>query len=219
MRISALQPVGSPCSRRLPDAVPIGVVALAAWIDEAVVSRTDRIDREHVTRTAVGKRPDDDADMILGIEHRVALHAEADDARRIGIVADDPDHDRVSIGEHFDSSVSRGRCAFNRIRLTEVFDRVDRFPCHLRQLPVDRDRAGQRANAERGSGILGRRRASEPGEDHCGADYGPTRHGEISGQLFSCSDAQALELSLWQPTQALGTLSRSLSDGMMNRNV
>ena len=70
-----------------------------------------------------------------------------------------------------------------------------------------------------GSGDLGRCRSSDTGEQQCRGDYGPTRHGDISGQLFSCSDAQAFVLSLWQPMQAFGTLSRSLSDGVMNRNV
>ena len=112
-----------PGRRRFPDAVPVGVVALAAWIDDGVVSRAGRIDRKHVAGSAVRKRPEDDADVIFGGEDRIPTNAEADDARRIRLVAHDPDDDRAGVCQHPDVSTSAGRRAFDGIRLAKILDR------------------------------------------------------------------------------------------------
>ena len=65
--------------RRHPDAVPVAVLAVAAWIDQRVVARAARIDLEDVARAAVEKRVEDDLDVVLVAQRAVALLREGDD--------------------------------------------------------------------------------------------------------------------------------------------
>ena len=51
--------------RGFPDAIPIGVDVLATGVDEAVVARARRVDGKYVAGAAVGKRTQNDADVIF----------------------------------------------------------------------------------------------------------------------------------------------------------
>ena len=75
---------------------------------EAIESGAAGIHGKQVSRTPVEKRSQYDGHMIFGLEIRVAADAEADDARWIGIFADDPDNDRFRAGEDADDR-ARGR--------------------------------------------------------------------------------------------------------------
>src|SRR5262249_59807569 len=84
-------PAARALRRRFPDAVPVRVLVLAARLDERVVARAARVDREHIPRSAVEERTEHEPHVILGREHRLARFAEADDPRRIVVLALDAD--------------------------------------------------------------------------------------------------------------------------------
>ena len=157
--------------RRLPDAVPVGVVTFAARIDQAVISGAGRIHREYIAGPPVRERPDDDADVVLGCQHGIAADAEAHDAGGVGFVAHDPDDQGTRVGEHLDARPRRRRGAFHRIGLPQIVDRLRRLPGRFGQAAVDGDVRRHRAGAERRRCAL---RQNWPGEERHEYPYGQT---------------------------------------------
>ena len=157
--------LGAPACRRplrgrLPDAIPIGVLRFAARVDQTVVASTAGIDREHVPGAAVTERTQHHAHVILGVERRVATHAEADDARRFRIVADDADHEGLRSGQHPHAGAAARHRAFDGIGLREIVGRLSASPLAVVDHAIDAQRRGQRSGAQRG-----RRGGLRAGED------------------------------------------------------
>ena len=85
--------------------------------------------------------------MILGVELRVALLAEADDAGRIRVVAFDADDDRLRPGQHPHARRRADGCAFRRLDLRKRVGHVDALPDGLVEDAVDDDGANEGAGA------------------------------------------------------------------------
>ncbi len=123
--------------RGIPDAVPLGVVAVAARLDQAVVARAARVDRKDVSGAPVEERTEHDEHVIFVVEIRVAPDAEADDAGWIRIVAHDADREPRCVGHHAHRRAQCRRLSFLRIGLDELIDRRRRGPHRLVERAVD----------------------------------------------------------------------------------
>ncbi len=156
-----------PCGRsgggRFPDRIPVRVLAPAQTLcllgDQGVVARAVRIHGEHIARLLVEKRIEHDAHVIFGRQIGVARAGEARDPVRIRVVAANPEHEHVGVGQDlYDRALGR-----NGAELGLEFGqqgRIGRGPHRLAHAPVELDRLGERAHAEpRPIEILPRQRA------------------------------------------------------------
>ena len=167
IRISRLQPLSFLARGSLPDAVPFHVFAIAAGVDQAVVSRAPRIDGEHVARPAIKERAQNEANVILGLHRCVTRDAEADNPVRI-VFADDAEDDHVSTGEHLHGGAKSRRHPFARLGLRKRVDQFGACPRRLTQCSVDGDGLGAAAGAQYWRGWFlaeGKRRRQDPDDD------------------------------------------------------
>ena len=144
---------------RVPDAVPVAVVIVAAGIDQRVVPRAAGIDLKDIARPSVEKRIEHDADVVFGSQVSVALGGEGDNARRVRIFADDADVNRLAAGDHADACPTQGRSPLNRLDHREALDRLRGRPCRLVEHSIEMD------GAARGSRPQGRWRFRRLSED------------------------------------------------------
>ncbi len=134
--------------RRLPDAVPFGVVALPARVDERVITGARRVHREHVAGTPIEERAQHDAQVVFGGQQSVTAHAVADDRGSRGLVTFDANDDRFRPREHAHPRRCRWRGALPRINLGEVVGQGGQCPSHLVEPAVDHEISGQRSDRE-----------------------------------------------------------------------
>ena len=142
-------PVRDARGRCLPDAVPVRILRLAAWIDETVVSRATRVDGKHVTRPAVAKGTQHDSHMIFRRERCVPAHAETDDARGVGVFTDDSNDDGLGTGEDPDDGSAGRSGTLAGIRLPERIGGFGGSPLFIVQQTVDVDGLRQDSRSQR----------------------------------------------------------------------
>ncbi len=94
--------------------------------------------------------------MVLGVEVRIAPDAEADDALRVRLVADDADDERRGADEHADRRAEGGRAAFVGLGLREGVDRLRLLPGGFVQEAVDADQRRRLARAQTRNRLLGK---------------------------------------------------------------
>ncbi len=99
-----------------------------------------------------------DADVVLGLEIRVAADAEADDAVRVRLVGEDADDECRAAGEHADRRPDRCGLAFVGLCLREGVDRLGLPPGGFVEEAVDADRRWRLSRAQARSLILCERR-------------------------------------------------------------
>jgi len=137
---------GVPAGGRFPEAVPVGVLGLAARIDERVVAGAARVDREDVARPTVPERVEDDLHVVLVLERRVAGLGERHDAGGSGILAANADDDGLAAGQHADDGAAGGGRAGRRFAHGEVVDERCLLPGGLAEPAVETEssRRGRR---------------------------------------------------------------------------
>ena len=173
----------------LPKSIPIGVVALATGVDEPVVSRTARIDREDVPGSAVEERADHHADVVFRCQDGVAPDAEADDRGGVRILAENANNERLRTSEDPDRRAEGGRGVFRGLRLRERVADVCRIPRGFVQQTIDGDGGrGQRSGAQL-SGWTGLRIAGNR-DDEARDNRGGLRRAEPEVTAPECRQVQ-----------------------------
>src|SRR5712691_6597177 len=109
----------APRGRRFPDAVPVRVLGSAIRIDQRIVTRTTWVHRKDVTGSTIEERSQHNPHVVLGGERRIASDAETYDPRRVGVVTDDTDDERLGTRKDFDDGPARWRGAFGWVGLRE----------------------------------------------------------------------------------------------------
>ncbi len=154
---------GVPARRRLPQPVPVRVLALAAGVHQRVVARAAGIHGEDVPRAPVPKGVEHDLHVIFVLQRPVARLGERHDAGRFGILAANPDQQRLRIGQDSHRRSRRRRGARRRLAHREVLDCLRLLPRRLVESAVEANRAGDRAGRDRGVRRCGCRRLQRAG--------------------------------------------------------
>src|SRR5258706_11081876 len=135
--------------RRGPDAVPVAVFVLAAWIDKRVITRAARVDLKDVPGSAVEKRVENVFVVFPVAKGAVALLRKADDATGVRVEADHADEDLRGPYEDAHGRGRRRRDILARLDHRERGDWLGRAPRRLIEHAVEANVPGRCADTRR----------------------------------------------------------------------
>ena len=151
IRNSALHPVSVRLVLHLPAPVPAGrLVALVAHLRVVLDSRG--VGAEHEPVLLVAEGVEDHLERVHLPQTRVAARVGRDDQRRIAVVTDDPDVDRLVVVENPHHRPFRAGLPFERLGLHEIVERRSLLPHPLVERSIDDRSLGDVCSRRHGAG-------------------------------------------------------------------